>query len=164
MYKKIATMAKAQSAGLLMFWYFGKQVKVFLVRPGGPYWKNKYRWGIPKGHIEPGESAFEAGKREFKEETGIEPIEPFFSLGQTSSRAKTVQTWAFEKFFDGVITSNNFDLEWPPGTGQIISIPENDEGKWFTLKDAKRHIFESQVAIIENFEDFLKDDKRVSQT
>ncbi len=32
------------------------------------------RWGFPKGHVEPGESAREAARREIAEETGIETL------------------------------------------------------------------------------------------
>jgi len=32
-------------------------------------------WSFPKGHIEQGESEWEAGVRELKEETGLEPLQ-----------------------------------------------------------------------------------------
>ncbi len=38
---------------------------VLLIRP------NSYRWQLPKGHIEEGETAAEAAVREVKEETGV---------------------------------------------------------------------------------------------
>jgi len=47
-------------------------LEVLLIRPGGPFWRNKRvgAWMIPKGAIEPGETPAEAALREFEEETG----------------------------------------------------------------------------------------------
>ncbi len=52
-------------------------VGIFIFNPGGELlltkthkWRGKY--GIPGGHIELGESAIEAARREAKEETGLE--------------------------------------------------------------------------------------------
>jgi len=145
-------MGKIKSAGLLMFWENENELKVFLVHPGGPYWTNKDQWGIPKGLIEDNESPFEAAKREFEEETGITPDAPFYDLGETSSKVKAIKTWAFMKYFTGDITSNTFEMEWPPKSGELKEFPENDEGKWFALDDAKKVIFKSQLKILENFE------------
>jgi predicted NUDIX family NTP pyrophosphohydrolase len=61
------------SAGLLMFRKRGAHVQVFLVHPGGPFWKKKDEgaWSIPKGESDEGEDPLAAAKREFEEETGI---------------------------------------------------------------------------------------------
>jgi predicted NUDIX family NTP pyrophosphohydrolase len=145
-------MAKIKSAGLLMFWEDEEELKIFLVHPGGPYWTKKDLWGIPKGLVEENESLFEAAKREFEEETSIIPEEPYYDLGETSSKVKSIHTWAFLKSFDGEITSNLFEMEWPPKSGEIQEFPENDKGRWFTLTEAKKFIFTSQIKILENFE------------
>jgi len=65
-------MAK-RSAGLLMFRRRKDQLQVFLVHPGGPYWKNKDAgaWSIPKGEHGEKEDPFDAAKREF--EDGVAP-------------------------------------------------------------------------------------------
>jgi predicted NUDIX family NTP pyrophosphohydrolase len=46
---------------------------VFLVHPGGPFWKAKDlgAWSIPKGEFEPAEDPLESAKREFAEETRV---------------------------------------------------------------------------------------------
>lgn len=51
-----------------------RTLEVFLVHPGGPYWKNKDlgSWSIPKGEIEEGDIPLERAKLEFKEETGTD--------------------------------------------------------------------------------------------
>jgi predicted NUDIX family NTP pyrophosphohydrolase len=49
------------------------QLQVFLVHPGGPYWKNKDAgaWSIPKGEHGEKEDPLDAAKREF--EDGVAP-------------------------------------------------------------------------------------------
>src|SRR5580704_3365572 len=50
----------------------GPALEVFLVHPGGPFWKNKNAgcWTIPKGEFNNDEPALDAAIREFREETG----------------------------------------------------------------------------------------------
>ena len=70
------------SAGILLFRQRGEETEVLLIKPGGPFWRNKDAgaWMIPKGAIEPGETAADAALREFEEEIGhpLGPI-PFFT-------------------------------------------------------------------------------------
>ena len=63
------------SSGLLIYNYIDYELKIFLVHPGGPFWKNKPNegWGIPKGKVEDNESLFETALRETKEEMGQLP-------------------------------------------------------------------------------------------
>ena len=68
-----------------MFRRRDSNLQVFLVHPGGPFWKEKDAgaWSIPKGEYEDGEEPLEAAKREFEEETGIKADGEFVALGQT---------------------------------------------------------------------------------
>ena len=52
-----------------------ESVHLLLIRD--PYGK----WGLPKGHVENGESSREAAVREVREETGLTHLEPGPSLG-----------------------------------------------------------------------------------
>jgi predicted NUDIX family NTP pyrophosphohydrolase len=134
-------MTKNISAGLLMF-SRKNGVKVFLVHPGGPFFRNKDDgyWGIPKGLIEGEEVHLEAAEREFEEETGIHPYGEFIPLGYiTQKGGKVVFAWAFEVPENEPITinSNTCEIEWPPRSGKKITIPEVDKGEFFTIDEAK---------------------------
>ena len=92
-----------KSAGLLMYKFYKEKLKVFIVHPGGPFWKDKDAgaWSIPKGEIEDDEiELLEVARREMKEETGIDAptkTENYFDLGEiTQKSGKVVKAWAFE--------------------------------------------------------------------
>lgn len=48
------------------------------------------RWTIPKGHIEPGETAQAAAKREIGEETGLKNLQVFGWLGKVNFRYRRI--------------------------------------------------------------------------
>src|SRR5262249_16386577 len=68
----ICCMPKASSAGILLYRIRTGALEVFLVHPGGPYWRDKDAgaWSIPKGEIEGGADPLATARREFREETG----------------------------------------------------------------------------------------------
>ena len=63
-------MPQPPSAGILLFRERDGAVEVLLIKPGGPFWRNRDEgaWMIPKGAIEPGETPADAAIREFEEE------------------------------------------------------------------------------------------------
>jgi predicted NUDIX family NTP pyrophosphohydrolase len=137
-----------QSAGILLYHFHENELKVFLVHPGGPFWKNKDdgAWSIPKGEFDETEDAFKAAKREFMEETGI-PLkaENFIELNALKMKTgKTVYAWAGEgHVIPEEISSNMFELSWKNGKKE--SFPEVDKGNWFTIEQAKRKITPGQM-------------------
>jgi predicted NUDIX family NTP pyrophosphohydrolase len=144
--------AMTESAGLLMFRKTEKQTEVFLVHPGGPYWEKQDKWGIPKGWIEAGEDQLQAGIREFEEETGIKvQTTDFKYLGAAKSSTKLIHAWAFEFDFNGVIKSNEAEIEFPAKSGKIIKILEVDKGQYFSIEDARNKIHRSQLPLLESF-------------
>ncbi|HHI76008.1 MAG TPA: NUDIX domain-containing protein, partial [Gammaproteobacteria bacterium] len=73
-----------RSAGILMYRRRGKGPELLLVHPGGPFWahRDEGAWSIPKGLYEADESAFDAARREFEEETGFPVGGDFIDLGE----------------------------------------------------------------------------------
>ncbi|PAW94277.1 NUDIX hydrolase [Mucilaginibacter sp. MD40] len=148
-----------QSAGLLLFRNTTKATEVFLVHPGGPFFakKDNGSWSIPKGEFNDDEDALTAAKREFKEETG-KPIDGnFIKLHPIRQKSgKTVNAWAVEGDIDHTnITSNTFEIEWPPRSGKRATFPEIDRAGWFTLQEAKEKLILAQIKLVEELESIL---------
>ena len=141
------------SAGLLMFRKCDAEVQVFLVHPGGPFWKKKDEgaWSIPKGEYEAGEDPLAAAKREFQEETGINPDGEFISLDRIKQPSgKVITAWAFEgDCSPKAIRSNTFSMEWPPKSGHKQEFPEVDRADWFNLDDARKRILKGQTGFLD---------------
>ena len=152
-------MAK-KSAGLLIYHFRKDLLEVFLVHPGGPFWKNKDSgaWSIPKGEFTEEEDPLSAALREVKEETGLIAKGNFIELKPVKQKSgKTVYAWAYESDFDPQqLISNTFEMEWPPRSGKKIEIPEVDRGAWFSLEEAKTKINQGQVPILQEFESKLQ--------
>lgn len=145
------------SAGIVLYRRQEGQLEVFLVHPGGPFWKSKDRgaWSIPKGEYESEEDPFAAVRREFEEETAFRlprgEVKPLGEIKQAGG--KVVKAWALEG--DCVaedIRSNLFNLEWPPKSGKIQEFPEVDRAGWFDLKEAREKLLPSQLEFLERLE------------
>ena len=152
-------MAK-QSAGILLYRMRDKQLQVFLIHPGGPFFRNKDDgvWSIPKGEFVDGEEAFAAAKREFEEETGQRIDGKFIPIAPiTQKSGKKVFCWAVQGDMDDkLILSNTFEMEWPPRSGKKQTFPEVDKAGWFDVETAKKKMNEAQVGLIENLLQFIK--------
>jgi len=148
-----------QSAGILLYRKTDNTLQVFLVHPGGPFFKNKDEgsWTIPKGEFLDDEEPLTAAKREFQEETGQQIDGDFISLGSIKQKSgKTVYAWAIEGDIDHeTIVSNVFDLEWPPRSGKMISVPEVDKAGWFDVEIVKQKINPAQIPLIERLNNIL---------
>jgi predicted NUDIX family NTP pyrophosphohydrolase len=147
------------SAGIMMF-RLNPDLEVFLVHPGGPFFKNKDAgaWSIPKGEFEPSESPRDAAIREFKEETGIDEVsklllyfpQVLLYLGEiTQKSGKKVVAWAFNHNFTGEIKSNLVTKFGAP-------FPEIDKGQYFSVEEARLKINLAQFELIERLEEHLK--------
>ncbi len=141
-----------KSAGILLYRFSNKTIEFFLVHPGGPFWKNKDEgaWSIPKGEFSDNEDPLSAAIREFREETGHECEGTFLPLSPAKLKSgKIIFAWALNMDIDEKnITSNEFDLEWPPRSGKYIRIPEIDKGGWFDETVAVKKINPAQANLI----------------
>ena len=126
---------------------------MFLVHPGGPFWRKKDAgaWSIPKGEFAAGEEPLQAAQREFAEETGLTISGEFRSLDPLKQPGgKIVYAWAIEADCDPAqVRSNSFSLEWPPKSGKMQQYPEVDRAAWFNISEAREKILSGQVGFIE---------------
>jgi predicted NUDIX family NTP pyrophosphohydrolase len=144
------------AAGLLLYRRALAGPEVLLVHLGGPFWARKDlgSWSIPKGEVAPGEDLLSAARREFREETGMDPTGTPFPLGQVKQAGgKVVHAFALEGDFDpSSLKSNTFSVEWPKGSGQLRDFPEVDRAAWFALAEARRRILTTQVPLLDVLE------------
>jgi predicted NUDIX family NTP pyrophosphohydrolase len=143
------------SAGLLLFRTGPAGLEVLLVHPGGPLWakKDDGAWSIPKGELDDGETALDAAIREVREELGVEIAGVFLALTPVrQAGGKTVHAWAARADFDPTqLSSQTFEMEWPPRSGRRQAFPEVDRAAWFTIGEAKRTILKGQLPLIDEF-------------
>ena len=148
------------SAGILLFRQRDGEAEVLLIKPGGPFWRNKHAgaWMIPKGMVEHGEAPPEAALREFAEETGTRLTAIPFALATVKQAGgKLVQAFAVEGDLDpAAIRSNDFELEWPPRSGKLERFPEVAEGRWMSLAEARDLMLPSQLPLLDALEAKLK--------
>lgn len=151
-------MAK-QSVGLVIYRRSAGPVEMFLVHPGGPFWKNKDlgAWSIPKGEFAEGDDLLTAARRELTEETGFSVEGPFVQLQPIKQRGgKTVYAWAVEADFDAAsVVSNTFSMEWPPRSGKMREFPEVDRAGWFDLEQAAAKMNAGQRPLLEQLAKLL---------
>jgi predicted NUDIX family NTP pyrophosphohydrolase len=131
-----------------------------LIKPGGPFWRSKDAgaWMIPKGAVEAGEVPAEAALREFEEETGTRLASMPIPLARVrQAGGKIVEAFAIEGDLDAAaVTSNHFEIEWPPRSGQIERFPEVAEARWMTLAEARAMMLPSQLPLLDALEKKLR--------
>jgi predicted NUDIX family NTP pyrophosphohydrolase len=149
------------SAGLLMFRNQGNELEVLLVHPGGPYFQNKNdgAWTIPKGEANEGEDLLCRAKIEFEEEIGIAAAaEDWIELGSIKQKGgKTVHGWAFAGDLqeDFKLSSNTFEMEWPPRSGKMKEFPEVDRANFFSLEEARKKMNAAQCPFLDRLVESL---------
>lgn len=148
------------SAGLLLYRRADSDaIEVLITHMGGPFWarKDAHAWSIPKG-IYTDETPLDAAEREFAEELGSPaPSGPVLDLGSVrQSGGKTVTVFARAGDFDATaITSNEFEIEWPRGSGRMQSFPEVDRAAWFGLDEAAEKLVKAQAAFLDRLREHL---------
>jgi predicted NUDIX family NTP pyrophosphohydrolase len=145
------------SAGILAYRRGKRGLEVLLVHPGGPFWRKRDdgAWSIPKGEIDASEDPERAARREFAEELGqAASIASLRALGEIRQRGgKRVIAFYGEADFDTAsLSSNTFEIEWPPRSGRRQAFPEVDRAEWFDLDTARSKLLSDQVELINRLE------------
>ena len=147
-------MAKL-SSGLLLYRRVGDGIQVLIAHPGGPIWSRRDMgaWSLPKGALMDGtEDLISGARREFEEETGHRPPDgEAMDLGEVRMRSgKVVHGFAMEGDLDpATLHSMRVQVEWPPKTGRMISVPEIDRLLWAGPTEARRRLNPAQAAFID---------------
>ncbi|MEU5770944.1 NUDIX domain-containing protein [Streptomyces asoensis] len=148
------TPAAKRSAGLLLFRRADTGLEVLLGHMGGPYFarKDAGAWTVPKGEHEPDEPAWDAARREFREELGLAPPDgEAIGLGEVrQTNGKIVTAWAIEADLDPAdVEPGTFTMQWPPRSGRLQEFPELDRVAWFALDRAREVIVTAQAAFLD---------------
>ena len=108
----------------------GLVVRRFRGRPfiAGVRVKNGKVLALPKGHIDPGETAAEAAEREVREETGVQ--------GELVEKLGDVKYW-YARDGDRVFKVVSFFLfRYRSGSVRDYQVEEVDSAEWVPLEDA----------------------------
>jgi predicted NUDIX family NTP pyrophosphohydrolase len=142
-----------RSAGILVYRQRPEGSEVLLAHPGGPFWRTRDlgAWSIFKGELDAGEDATAAARREFAEETGWVADGPLQPLGEIrQAGGKVVIAFAMESDLEPArLRSNDFEMEWPPRSGRLLTFPEVDRAEWFSLGEARRRILAGQAPLLD---------------
>lgn len=149
-----------KSSGVLIY-RKNDSIEVFLGHMGGPFWakKDEGAWSIPKGLVEVNEDLLDTAVRECFEEIGLsvekENLKPLGSVKIKSG--KEVFAFSYEYLIGEEIkvTSNMFEMVWPPKSGKVQSFPEVDKGEWFTLDVAKEKITKGQILFLDKLKEMV---------
>nr|WP_167308453.1 NUDIX domain-containing protein [Streptomyces tendae] len=130
------------------------ELQVLLGHMGGPFYtrRDAGAWTVPKGEYDPAEPAWEAARREFREELGLAPPEgEAVPLGEVrQAGGKVVTVWAVAADLDpAAVVPGTFTMEWPPRSGRTEEFPELDRVAWFGLDRAREVIVKAQAAFLD---------------
>ena len=148
-----------------MFRRTGGALEVLLAHPGGPFFRNKDAgaWTIPKGEAADGEDLLTRARIEFQEELGVPAEGEWIALGSVKQKGgKVVHAWAVEADLPPSfqLKSNEFEMEWPPRSGQRQSFPEVDQAVFYAEDAARKKINPAQVEFLDRLVEMLQQDRR----
>lgn len=137
--QSIQEIVREPTAGGIVFRRNKKgEVEILLIQD------HKDRWTIPKGHIEEGETAQEAARREIGEEAGLHDIDMLGWLGKIHFRYRRIEKLVLitqQVYLMRVRTSGNEiqkedwmnGIKWFPFTEALDLIEYEDIGKLMLL-------------------------------
>ena len=133
-------------------------LRVFLVRESGVHQKHftgePGNWGIPKGGLKRGKTAFETALCEFQEETGIalDPDASYKDLGlHPYNRHKDIHAWALRWLppAGSKFVCSTGRKRFNPKTGETKFIGEVIDWRIFTGEEAMQVINHRQLFLLE---------------
>lgn len=150
-----------RSSGVLLYRVTDGVLRVLIAHMGGPFWarKDERAWSLPKGEYADGEDPEAAAAREFAEEMGSSlPAGELVDLGMIrQSGGKQITAYALEADFDATtVSSNEFELEWPRGSGVLRSFPEVDRAEWVDADTARRKLVAGQLVFLDRLAERLR--------
>lgn len=130
----IQEIVREPTAGGIIFRHDAKgRVEILLVQD------SKDRWTIPKGHIEPGETAQQTARREIGEEAGLHDVDMLGWLGKIHFRYRRIDKL--------VLMTTQIYLVRARGDTDAITKEEWMNGiKWFKFNDALEEIEYEDIA------------------
>ena len=119
----IQEIVREPTAGGIVFRHGEKGIEILLIQDA------KDRWTIPKGHIEEGETAQQAARREIGEEAGLNEVDMLGWLGKIHFRYRRIDKL--------VLMTTQIYLVRAKGDTNAIQKEEWMNGiQWFTFHDA----------------------------
>jgi predicted NUDIX family NTP pyrophosphohydrolase len=84
--------------------------------------------------------------------------ENWIELGSIKQKGgKTVHGWAFAGDLPDnfKLSSNTFEMEWPPRSGKMTEFPEVDQARFFSLEEARKKINPAQSVFLDRLVESL---------
>ena len=151
------------SAGLVPYRIRNGRLEILLAHPGGPFHAHEDDgcWSIPKGEVERHETMLQTAIRETREEVGMAmpPSARYLELGSIRQKGgKIVHAWGVDcaTVEADLSSAATFQLEWPPGSGQVQTFPEVDRAGFMAFSEALRKVKASQIPLLERLARQLK--------
>ena len=109
--------------------------------------QHRSSWSLPKGHIDPGESALAAAKREIYEESGVQQLQFIKELGsyertriglngaEDTSELKSIEMFLFQTDQEGLkpLDPHNPEARWVPAK-EVSMLLTHPKDQAFFLK------------------------------
>lgn len=144
------------SSGIILYKKISDKTLFFVCTPDGPMWEGRELWSFPKGHIENGESIFEAAIREFEEETNIaitHDNEKYLYLGDVRQNKHKIVSVFCKEYEDedmSDLRSNIIEYEYH---GEVVRHGEIREYAWKTIEELSENGMKCYLPIYKKIEE-----------